>query len=191
MIKTVKYQLRSVCPMLHHNGLLADPANPFAKESKKITSKRTKTDSDLEELARLEFYGGIYITENDGPVIPADCLQATLIGGARKFREGKVAESVVFCTGHAVMEYEGPRTIEELWADERFIDQRMVKVNTGKIKRTRPIFNEWTAIAEFDYDDELVNVERIDEWITRAGLVVGVGDYRPRYGRFTAEKITE
>jgi hypothetical protein len=52
--QTLRFKLISVAPLLCHNGQLADPLNDIARQMKKISSKREKTDTDLEELARLE-----------------------------------------------------------------------------------------------------------------------------------------
>ena len=41
--------------------------NKFAKAMKAITSKRKKTDEDYIELARLEFFGGLYADDQGRP----------------------------------------------------------------------------------------------------------------------------
>lgn len=48
-------------PLLMHNSRMANPLDPIVKAVGKITSKRVKTDDDQEELARLDFYGGLYL----------------------------------------------------------------------------------------------------------------------------------
>ena len=51
--------IRGIAPLLMHNGQLANPLNPLAKEMKKVTSVRTKTDEHHLELQRLEFLAGL------------------------------------------------------------------------------------------------------------------------------------
>ena len=60
MKRVQKFRLTSVAPLLMHNGQLSDPLNPWAQAIKRITDKRKKTLADLEEVGRLEWYGGLY-----------------------------------------------------------------------------------------------------------------------------------
>lgn len=154
---------------------------------KEISSKRAKTDADFEELARLEFFGGLYLTQ-DGPVVPAEALTACIIEGAKKERKGKVAATGVFVTEHACLEYDGPRAAEKLWKDERFRHQSLVRIQRNRVLRTRPIFNDWAIVFTAEYEDRVVNSNKaLDRWIEVAGREVGLLDWRPRYGRFNVE----
>ena len=67
---TLKLSGSSIIP---HNGQTADPRNRFSKAMKLISGKRKKTDSDLDELARLEFLAGLYLEGGD-IVIPSYVL---------------------------------------------------------------------------------------------------------------------
>jgi len=187
--KEVSYKLTSSAPLLMHNGQLSDPLNKWTKLIAKITSKRKKTDADHEEIARLEFFGGLYLDE-EGPILPAPVIDAMVINGAKKFSEGPKAKSGCFCTEHAKLEYEGPRTAKELWEDETFRNSSRVRVNRGSsVQRMRPMFPEWTAVITLQVEDTVVSPERIDEWLQTAGNVVGLCDWRPQHGRFTVEKL--
>lgn len=157
---------------------------------KSISGKRVKTDSDHEELARLEFFAGLYMGES-GPVIPAPNIDAMLLAAAKKSREGGLAQSGVFCEKDSPLTYSGPRTAEELWADERFRHTAIVRVQTARVVRTRPIFNEWTAKVVVQCEDSVVNPSRVDEWFHTAGRLIGLGDWRPKFGRFSVERLNE
>jgi len=187
-LQTVSYRLRSSQPLIHHNGQLADPLNQWSRLLKQITSKRKKTDADIEEMARLEFMGSLYMSK-DGPVIPADALNAMLVNAAKKSREGELAKTGVFCEDHARLEYDGPRDADSLWKAGTFRDTRGVRVNSARVQRTRPVFPEWAATVTFVVDDEVVNPARLDDWMRTAGKMIGLLDFRPRYGRFTAERV--
>jgi hypothetical protein len=187
--KTVTYKLTSVCPLLMHNGQMADPLNKFAKALKQVTSKRVKTDADYEEMARIEFLAGLYMSK-DGPVLPAQMIDAAMINGAKKSKEGVQAKSGLFCPEHAILEYDGPRTTDELWEDERFRYAALVKVGTARVVRTRPIFESWSAVVKVNIEESVVNPSRVDDWIVITGSMVGLGDWRPRYGRYEATRLT-
>ncbi len=51
--------------------------------------------------------------------------------------------------------------------------------------RTRPIFDEWTAVIEVEHDDEILSEEQLHQVLVAAGQQVGIGDWRPRFGRFS------
>lgn len=188
--QTVKYKLTSEqgCPILFHNGQSADPLNRFSKAMKQISGKRNKTDADYEQMAKIEFAGGLYMAA-DGPAIPVDVIDAMLITAAKKSKEGPTAKSGVFCARHASLTYDGPRTADELWADEKFRFVKRVKVGQASVMRTRPKFDVWEAIIELSYEPSIVNPSRIDDWLTVAGSQVGLCDWRPRFGRFVAERL--
>src|SRR5947207_12190936 len=81
-------------PLLMHNGRLVDPLDPIVKKIKEVSSKRVTTDQDHEDMARLEWLGGIYFDGSVGPSIPAPNLMKCLIEGARLTRNGKKIERV-------------------------------------------------------------------------------------------------
>ena len=186
--KTVTYKLTGCASLIQHNGQTADPTNKFAKAIKQISSKRAKTDADYEEMARLEFNAGLYMGEA-GPVIPSYMIDAMVVAGAKKSKEGQLAKSGCFCLQHAVLEYDGPRTVEGLWADERFRFSSIVRVGTARVSRMRPIFRDWSATVTLNVEDTVVNIARVDDWLVAAGSQIGIGDWRPQNGRFTAVRL--
>lgn len=186
--RTLSYHLSSTSPLLLHNGQLVDPLNKWSKAMKSISSKRKKTDADLEELARLEFLGSLYLTAN-GPAIPVNNVMAMVIAAAKKHREGDLAKTGVIVDDHAVLEYDGPRTPDDMWKDERFRDSRPVRVGQARVIRTRPVFENWSTTITLTIDDEIVNPSRVDDWMNTAGRIVGFCELRPIMGRFTAKRV--
>jgi len=160
---------------------------------KAITSNRKKTDADIDELARLEFMGGLYLNKYKRVILPKHVVEACLIGrggAARKEKSGQAAAAGLFVPDDALLEYDGPEDPEELWKDERFVFEAMVKVQTSKVARTRPIFDEWSAYISILYNEDLLNESQIIRWMDVAGAEVGLCDWRPRYGRFDVELLT-
>src|SRR3990167_9259985 len=119
-MRNVTLKLSSTTPLLLHNVQMANPMNPISREMKKISGKRGKTDADLIELARLEFVGGMYTNSDGAPAIPGKVILGSLRNGARKLKKGKSVESGVFVRGPFALQYDGPKTVEELWNDESF-----------------------------------------------------------------------
>uniref|UniRef100_A0A6M3KRC7 Uncharacterized protein n=1 Tax=viral metagenome TaxID=1070528 RepID=A0A6M3KRC7_9ZZZZ len=186
--QTVRYKWTSSAPLILHNGQLADPMCKWTKSLKKISGKRNKTDADHEEMARLEFMGSLYLNA-EGPILPADVVDGIVQTAAKKTREGMTAKSGCFCSEHARLEYAGPREANALWEDDNFRLASMVRVQQAHVVRTRPIFRDWSAIVTLNIEDTLVDVETVDGWMRVAGTQIGACDWRPKYGRFTAERL--
>lgn len=185
----IEVRVRGVAPLLLHNAQLADPLNPLTRAIKAITGKRKKTDADLEELARLEFHGGLYLDAKGRPAVPGECIEGCIRDGAKKTRKGKDVQCGVLSDGVWPLEYDGPKDPEKLWLVAAFRDYRGCKVNNGIVMRMRPKFPSWALTFRVAYHPEVVSRTSLDEWIVTAGQFVGVGDYRPKFGRFEVEAI--
>ena len=174
-------------PLLMHNSRMANPLDPIVKAVGKITSKRVKTDDDQEELARLDFYGGLYLDPDVGPYLPGENFQRCLLDAARINKLGKSLERAVFIdTDVNPLAYRGPRTADDLWADENFRHIKSVKIRMSRTLRCRPVFREWKCQAHGLLDTTLLNLDDLRSIAENAGTMVGLGDWRPRFGRFTA-----
>ena len=184
--KTLSVTITGAAPLLMHNGQLADPLNPFARAIKSVSGRRKKTDADIEELGRLEFIGGLWLSGGE-PCVPGEVLEAAIVDGARRTREGRTATASVLCPGMYALTYEGPRDPDALWAEERFRLRVPVRVQQAKVVRTRARFAGWSCAAAIEFNEELANGDAVLRWLRTAGEQVGVGDWRPRFGRFAVQ----
>jgi hypothetical protein len=183
----VRISITGTAPLIVHNIRLANPLDPIAKAMKQISSKRKKTDEDFEALAWLEFEGSFYMAPDVGPVIPGANVEKCIVEGARITKAGKQVERGLFVIDNeAPLLYDGPRDVDGLWAREEFRSVMAVKVGQSRIMRTRPIFKTWALDADAEVDLGLLSLPDLRSILTDAGNMVGLGDYRPRYGRFTA-----
>jgi len=191
MIEKLNFRIAGTAPLIMHNGQLADPANEWTRAVKEISGKRKKTEADYKEMARLEWMGALYL--QDGcPCIPGHVFEAALIGkggAARKQKMGKQAAAGLYVTKNFPLIYEGPSDPKELWLDEKFRFVVAVKVGQARIMRTRPIFHEWSAEVEIEFDPDLVNADDVRLWVRTAGYEVGLMDWRPKFGRFDVTEI--
>lgn len=186
--KTISFRITGASPLLMHNGQLADPLNPIARQMRKVTSKRAKTDADYEESARIEFLGSLYLA-NGEPCIPGEILEAAFVEAAKKTKKGNQAKAGLVSDGLFALEYDGPRKPDQLWKEERFRLVKGVKVQRVRIMRTRPVFREWAATVSFDYRPSMLNKSDVIDIVTRLGDEIGIGDWRPKFGRFSAEVV--
>ncbi|MGE0342535.1 MAG: hypothetical protein AB7O86_05665 [Porticoccaceae bacterium] len=174
-------------PMLMHAERLANPLDDLVIQMKEITSKRKKTEQDMAALARLEFEGGLYLAGDAGPCIPTWNIKKCFVEGGRINKLGKhIERAMALIDQDAILVYAGPRDVDGLWA-AKFYDMRSVKVGTSKVTRCRPRFANWTASFLVELDDSIINVHEFEAIAERAGRMVGIGDFRQRYGRFTVE----
>lgn len=183
MVKEVVYQVLGISGMLMHNARLSNPLNEWTKEIKKVSSKRKKSDEDHEEMARLEFMGGLY-TDGSKFIIPSANWEATLVDAAKKLKLGKLLKSAMFINEDSELSSSGPKTPEKRWADPECRDQRSVKVGQARIIRTRPLFKDWFCEVKVLFETELIDLEQLDTIFSIAGKQIGIGDYRPKFGRF-------
>lgn len=177
-------------PLVMHNSRLSDPMDDVTRAIKAVSGKRKKTDDDHVEMARLEYLGGLYHDKDFGPYVPGENIQRCLVDGAKITRLGRaVTQGVFIKTDVNALVYNGPRDTDGLWADANFRLRRSVKVTTSRVMRTRPLFREWELEAVGILDTAIVSFDELCEIADTAGSRIGLGDWRPRYGRFTAEVV--
>lgn len=184
MYQPLSFQITGVSPLLMHNGRLADPLDPLVKDIKKLSSKRPKTEADLERMAKLEFLGSLYLHGGE-PCLPGELIEAALIEGAKRKRRGPLAKAGILCDGNIPLQYDGPREPEALWNEDRFRFRTGVRVERLRVMRVRPRFDDWSAAVTIQFMPSLLSEDDVRDIIRTTGEVVGLGDWRPKFGRFT------
>lgn len=189
MYKTIAFEIKGVVPTIMCNGQTADPLNPLSKEMKKISSKKNKTEEDHLELARIEWHASLYLDDKGHPCWPSENLESMLISAAKKTRKGTDAKVGIFIEDNAPVIYEGPKTAEGLWKykafdNNPFISRVPVVVNRARVMRTRPIFYEWSLCFDVNFLPDMFDSDQLVDIVATAGRIVGLSDWRPKYGRF-------
>jgi len=188
--KSLKAKLIGESDLLCHNGAMADPRNPFAKAIKRITDKRKRTDADFDEIAHLEFLGGLYRDKTGHPCIPGEVIEGVIAHGARKLKMGDQAKAGIYCNGNWRIANGGAdiSDVEQLWKSGEYHLTIGVSNKANTIMRTRPRFKTpWSVECEIFYNDELVNEEDVLRFLNNP--CVGIGDWIPKFGRFKAKKL--
>jgi hypothetical protein len=189
MSEQLRFRLTGVAPLVMHNARLVDPLDPWSREIAAIAAKRHRTAADYERLARLEFIGSAWL-DDGGLCIPANVIEGVIVAAAKTRRRGSQARSGLTCAAHAKLVYDGPATIEELWQDPRFRLRTPVRTPGGRVMRTRPRFPEWQAQVDLTFLPTLLDADAVEGWLTLGGQLLGLGDFRPRFGRFAVESLT-
>ena len=193
-MKQIKLKLTGIRPLILHNGLMADPSNPYTVAIKKITAKGSKkmTIRDYAERDRLEWEAGLYwsLTEN-AMVMPSDNIERCIQDGAKKSRLGKDFAAAVFMSEHeAVIHHrKSGKSKEDIYADPAFTIRKGVKVQLARIIRIRPMIpSGWWLHCTIEFDESIVNEAQVLGSTQEAGSLCGIGDWRPKFGRFSVEK---
>ena len=191
-MKTMKVKWTGLRPLLMHNAQLADPLNPIVRKIKEHTAKKTKkTDFDVEEIDRLSYIGSLYLSESGKPCIPSDNIERCIQLGAQKKRLGKDVAAAVLCADiEYELEYDGPKNAEAMYKNSRFVSRKSVAVAQSRVMRVRPMIpTGWVLKFELEYDESVINERAIIDAMNDAGSLIGLGDWRPKFGRFTVEVL--
>ncbi|NIO75629.1 MAG: hypothetical protein GTN69_07060 [Armatimonadetes bacterium] len=192
MYEEVKIKMIGEPPgLLMHNPRLADPLDEYAKALKKISGKRKKTEEDHIKMGNVEFLGSLYLDDDDNPVLTADIIHATLENGAKNWKLGKVAKGAIQIFDDAVLSFSGPKDMEKRIEDPSCRLRKSVRVGQTRIIRTRPLFRNWSCVVPVMVDTARIEREQLIDIAEYAGRIIGVCDWRPRYGRFSVEVLNE
>lgn len=83
-----------------------------------------------------------------------------------------------------------PITFNGKFNERVYLDERMARPSdTARVIARRPVIDiPWRLDFELLINQtEFVTIARIKDWFTRGGISVGLGAYRPMFGRFEVE----
>lgn len=180
---TVSTRVRGTAPLMQHRY----PMPEFSTMSK--GGKKVSGSIDYTTEWKQYFYAV------DGQVVqPATHFEGALIKAASAFKvQGKrgmtykdLFKSAVFVTPENIPHgIEVPAELDPDADKPLYLDVRPVVVQRARVVRIRPCFKAgWELEFEIECLDDQIAPELIQDVLTHAGKVVGIGDYRPRFGRF-------
>lgn len=187
-MKQLRFTIHGTSPLLMHNDRLANPFDDYTKALKAVSSKRKKTEDDLFEMSRLEFLGGLYYSESAGIHVPGVNVFA-MLKAAGKLRKMGAAINRAVLVQEDEIELKFPdagATPDQLQAMRKYVDMRTIKngPTSGRVVRTRPIFRDWGLQFTVLYDERAIQRDDLEHAVADGGSMIGLGDYRPRFGRF-------
>lgn len=202
----IEFVLSGTSALLHHNPQMVDPENEWNREIKELTKKRKKTDSDLKEIERLEWHGGLYTAEIDGKIVvsqPSSKVRKCLINAAKISKQGKQIERAIIMTELNVpLIYDGSDKtknaeveVARLFANKAFHSRLSVGIGNKRVMRVRPQFWPWALIVPAVFvPDAGLNFDELERIVELAGIAERIGDNRVNgYGAFYGHvrKVTE
>jgi len=171
----VNATILGVAPLLQHRY-------PSEKEETKITKTRGARDYSGEaELA-------LYKDEAGKIYQPAEHILGALIKAAGDFKiTGRGKKTYKDLIKSAVVIF--PDAIPHK-KTKWIVDRRPVVVQRARIMRERPRFDDWELNFIIETLDEQLPISALKEILDQAGKV-GIGDFRPRFGRFMVTEFKE
>jgi hypothetical protein len=176
-MKVVQYKLTSTVPILFHNV------------RSMLIEKPARMKHDVFEETDKKFKGSCYLGDDEvTAVIPGDLIQAALVVAAKKsgmrvtgkrYGYADLIKSALFIP--EALSLGVPYTSLEK-------NKAFVVISRSKVLRVRPSMQKWEGTIELHVGDE-IPLEVLDELMTFAGSFVGIGDWRPKFGRFNAKRV--
>ncbi len=177
-MKQLNITIKGISPLLQHRFPLEDHGENQNKAKKKIY------------VAEEEAKKALYTDSDTGKIVhPSEHIYGALIKAAVYFKfEGKKTYKDIIKAG-IVLEPEYIPLNKENW-DE--IDCRPVVIQRARVARWRPRFNDWKLTFNINIlDDENLQISLLKDILDRAGKYHGIGDNRPRFGRFIVTNFQE
>ena len=203
-IRRFEIAVTGASPLLLSNNLCSDPLSQASKDKKHFTSKRAKADADHMALRLIDWVysgywskaGAVEIDDVENTVnfdgfsdltLPSQNFARCLRNGATAFKLGKEINRALIVENEPLIQYDGPKTAEEMVADSRFILTSPVVRMKVTNWITRLILPQWSVNYQVTVDDERISVDALERICQTAGRFEGLGTWRPRYGRFLSE----
>ena len=172
MEERINVTIRGTAPLLMHR---------FDGNQDTSKPKKSGTQYNKEEDAKKALY-----TDKDGNIVqPALNIESAMIQAAVNYLlKGKKSFKDAFKGGIFVEPNLIPHKIPK-WE----IDLQGVVVQRSRVMRARPRFDEWELDFQILNIDERITPNIIKSVLEDVGKFIGIGDYRPRYGRFKVIKF--
>ena len=165
-METVSVRIRGTAALLVHRFIIENS----------VEAKRRDQQYDVKEDAEKALY-----SNGNGCFVPSTWLEACLREASKSFKgKGRSSMKSTIVSSIFVTPEEIP--LGKMTYDE--IDIRPVVIQKNRIARARPRFNTWNIGFEIEFDETKVRRETLRQILEEAGKSTGIGDYRPKFGRF-------
>lgn len=192
-IRTIGYTINGIAPLLLNNPQTVDRFNKYSKRMSVINAKKTRrTDEDYMELREIEIRSKIFFDE-EGIYVPATWMNASLekiSNAVAKISKATMRGAVFSNDTKLRLIYENQnkvKTPEDIVRNDEFHHLMNIKQGQVRIMKAYPKFEGWSFSGSIDYDDTIVDRSALQRLLEHASKYGGYGDFRPTFGRATAE----
>ena len=176
MPKTIEVEIKGVAPYLMHRF----PGETADTKGQKKTGRKDYTLQAEESLYRDE-KGVIYVpsTQIEGAIVKASTDFQITGKGKKTYKD--LSRSALVVQPNAI-----PMEPQE-WVQ----DAQPVVVQRSRVMRYRPKWDQWKLHFKIEILDDQFPVEIVKEILDSARTYKGIGDFRPKYGRFIVTSFKE
>jgi hypothetical protein len=173
-MEKVKVKIAGVAPLLMNRFVM--------EQSDETKAKRRDEQYDPKDDAEK----ALYKDEKIGCYAPSTWIEACLRETAKEFKgKGKSSLKTTILSS-VFMEPEKIPLNKETYDD---IDLRPVVIQRNRVVKGRPRFNSWELEFAINFNEERIKKETLKQILEEAGTTKGIGDYRPKFGRFKVVKF--
>lgn len=186
---TVDCSIVGTAPLMQHRFPMPDLAT-LSKGGKKSTGAKDYTEEWREYL---------YVNKAGQVYQPAVHIEGAMVKAATNFKiTGKRGKSYKDLFSAALFigpdeiphGFQNPDVLDTDADKPLYLDCRPVVVQRARVVRIRPTFKPgWTLDFEINVIDDELPSEIVQDALTLAGKAVGLGDFRPRFGRFSVSRF--
>lgn len=181
---TVDVKVQGVSPLMQHRFPI-----PELDEMSKGGTRSTGAKDYTQEWRE-------YFYETKGGMIyqPASHFEACMVKSAVNFKiTGKgrktykdLFRAAVFVTPDQISHDTAvPESLDTDADKPLYLDVRPVVIQRSRVVRIRPTFSPgWNLEFQIEVIDDQIAPELVKDVLDLAGKTVGIGDFRPRFGRF-------
>jgi len=193
-IQQARITVTGFAPLLMNNPQTVDPFNKYTKLKKAITNKKAgKTEDDLIELGNLETEGKLFFDDEVGVYVPTRWLtEAIVMAGytTAKIGKDKMRGGLFSTEGKAKLFYrdmDKVKTITDIIMNPVFRNRMLLPQKGVRVAKDFPMYHDWSFSTILEYDDSVVDFNGLKAITERTAKYTGFGDFRPTFGRSTAE----
>lgn len=184
MSYNIAVEIEGISPLLQHRFPV-----PTYEEMSSGGQIATGEKSYIDEWRKA-----LYVNAQGEVYQPAIHIESAMIKAAVNFkiqgRRGKTFKDLF--RGNCFISPEeiphGMRNPKDLDTDgdkPLYLDLRPVVIQRARVVRIRPAFKiGWVLSFEIEVLDDQIPVNVVQEVLTLAGKTIGIGDFRPKFGRF-------
>lgn len=193
-ICSIAVGIKGIGPLLQANPQTVDRFNRYAREMARITGKgKKRTDEDYKDYADIEVRSRVHWSDEVGVYVPSTWLTSSI--HKHSFEQAKVAKDKVrgsvFSTEEKInliyTNMDLVKSVDDIVGNGIFRHKMNLKSGQNRIIKTSPIFHDWSFSTILEFDDKILDHETLDRIIKHAAFYGGFGDFRPTFGRATAE----
>jgi len=178
-MKKIKVNIKGVAPLLQHKMSVEEEAQLSSKTKKSVGQKKGDNPEDF-----LYKVGGKICQ-------PAEhILQAIIrkLSGYKIQGKGKKTYLEMGKGSLNIVPDMIPHKIQKWEPDSRTV---VIKATRGRVVRIRPKLNNWELAFTIEILNDELPMEVVKAALDDAGREGGLGDYRPRFGRFIVTSFQE